>query len=847
MDETAPEEPTPQTCLRVAREAAALAVAAADEAMNAVCRSRSGNTARLEEVMHAAHREATEAEGHAARAEQWAADPEMRDSALRHCARGAVDHAVRAQETAGVEVTAAVLRPALERRLTAQEYAELESERRRAEAEQEAAERAATGMDSDNRHLARMNAYLAESAVPMLGWTVGHVRVLEAAESGRLYWRDGQARQAAVHGVWSGGRRVHRERTQDLRTAGFLTAVAGPDGVEVLVPTPMGQVALELARLHPAGLYDSDTAAYEARYARVAKQYKRMDDKKAAARRLPALEYGAVGRYRRPVTLAEQEARAEREAAEQWEDEGGYCPGVPTPAPAVEDTARCPCCGLHKATVAGVLTPHKPTRTADEDCPGSGLRPGAETPRPAAEPRAKDAPAAAAEPAPAPGADELPWPPGVRLVSLMSTRYRDWWGLECGRCVPGVSAPLPGKWDDKGDARIAAYAHYDEAHRPADDVLTEQEIAEVERWPLSDAQRTVLHWAEHFELREYDDGFWALDCVPDRWDVNKRVARARVTGLWAAGLLDVHLDSSGRRLAPSQTGRRVARMLWRAERQGVAEPAAKDAKLAPLPKRSNGYPLQSEGRRFKGEERPAAAPAPAQPAPVPAAAEPTPPAVATVAAVRADQPLLRRLFAPRAACEQRPQHGVHTVIRRPQRTLTPEEREVVRGTALLNLQGALIMGITDPVPNASPMPEEAGAWVREHVWPAHFQAIERKYPWGFHRWSMCERGTCWNCLSGRCDICVHRQKGGPDVDGNWDSVTNHQGRTVARLILRPDGEPCVWWCRCACPKDGPAPARPAAKVKPAPAAPPAAPALAPVPAATPVRTPEAGALQAALW
>ncbi|MFZ4249536.1 DUF6248 family natural product biosynthesis protein [Streptomyces griseoincarnatus] len=26
---------------------------------------------------------------------------------------------------------------------------------------------------------------------------------------------------------------------------------------------------------------------------------------------------------------------------------------------------------------------------------------------------------------------------------------------------------------------------------------------------------------------------------------------------------------------------------------------------------------------------------------------------------------------------------------------------------------------------------------------------------------------------------------------------------MARLILRPGGEPCVWWCRCACPKDGP--------------------------------------------
>jgi hypothetical protein len=834
MTEPAPGEPTPQTCLRVAHEASALAVAAADEAMNAVCRSRSGNTARLEEVMHAAHQEATEAEGYAARAERWAADPQAPGSALHHCARGAVDHAVRAQKAAGVEVTAAALQAELERRLTAQEHAELESKRRRAEAEQEAAERAATGMDSDNRHLARMNAYLAESAVPALGWSTGHVRVMEAAETGRLYWRDGQARQATTHGVWSGGRRVHRERTQDLRTAGFLTAAAAADGALVLTLTPMGQVALELARLYPAGLHDSDTAAYEARYARVARRYKRMDDKKAAARRLPALEYGAVGRYRRPVTLAEQEVRAEREAAEQWEDEGGYCPGVPTPAPAVEDTARCPCCGLHKVAVAGVLAPHKPTRAAVADCEGSGLRPGTETPRPAAEPRTGDAPPAAAEPAPAPAADELPWPPGVRLVSLVSTRHRDWWGLECGRCVPGVSAPLPGKWDDKGDARIAAYAHYDEAHRPADDVLTEQEIAEVKRWPLSDAQRQVLSWAEYAEVAEFEDGFWALDCVPDRWDVNKRIARSRVTGLWAAGLLNVHLDGSGRRrLVKSPTGHRVARLLWRAKRQGVAEAAAKDAKLTPLPKRSGGYPLLSEGRYFKGEQRPADDAAPTEPATVPAPVETAPPAAA---AVRAEQPLLRRLFAPRAAREQRPAHDLCTVVRRPQRVLTHEERERVRDAAALNFQGALIMGIIDPVPNASPMPEEAGAWVREHVWPEHLQQIERKYPHGFHRWSTCERGTCWNCLSGRCDICVHRQKGGPDVDRNEDWVTDHRGRNVARLILRPGGEPCVWWCRCACPKDGPAPA-----------APPAAPAPAPAPTATPVRAPAENAVQAALW
>ncbi|MEU5164300.1 DUF6248 family natural product biosynthesis protein [Streptomyces sp. NPDC020875] len=790
MPETDAGEPTPQTCLRVAREAAELAAAAVDKATHATARSSSASEARLEEVMFATHQEAAEAERCAARAEEYDADPEMPDSAVRYCARGAVDHAERAQAAAGVETTATALRPALERTLTPQEHAERESARRRAEAEQEAEDRAATGMDADNRHLAAANQYLAEGIVPALGWTAGHVRVLEAAGTGRLYWRGEQARQAAEHGLWNGGRRINRERTRALRDARFLTVVDAADGVGVLVLTPAGRVALELARLHPAGLYETDAAAYEGRFARVARRHKRMDDKKAAARRLPALERSTVRRYRSPVTLAEQEARAVAEAAERWEDEGGFCPGV-------------------------------------------------ETPRPAAEPRTEDTIAA-------PVAVSVPagpvLPTGMYFLPLPSTRYRDWWSIQCGRCHGGTRVDLPGEFSDKHDAAQAAMAHYDEAHRPADDRLTHEEITEAGRWPLSDAQRTVLHWAEYAaELAEFDDGFWALDCVPDRWDVNKRVARGRVTGLWAAGLLDVHLESNGRRrLVKSPTGRRVARLLLRAERQGVAQAAPKDARLTPLPNRSDGYPLQSEGRLFKGEQRPTADPAPAEPAAVPADPGPTPPAPP---AVRADQPLLRRLFAPRPAREQRPVDGLRMVIRRPQRVLTDEERERVRDAALLNLQGGLIMGIIDPVPNPSPMPEEVGEWVREHVWPGHFQKIERKYPHGFRRWSMCERGTCWNCLNRRCDLCVHRQKGGPDVDRNKGWVTNHQGRTVAEFIPRPGGEPCVWWCRCSCPKDGPAPARPK-KAKPAPAAPPEP---VPVRAARTVPAPVEDAAQAALW
>ncbi|MFF9892944.1 DUF6248 family natural product biosynthesis protein [Streptomyces albidoflavus] len=149
------------------------------------------------------------------------------------------------------------------------------------------------------------------------------------------------------------------------------------------------------------------------------------------------------------------------------------------------------------------------------------------------------------------------------------------------------------------------------------------------------------------------------------------------------------------------------------------------------------------------------------------------------------------------------------VIRRPQRTLTPQEHETVWGTALLNLQGGLITGIIDPVPNPSPMSEDEGAWVRERVWPAFMTEIDRKYPFGFWRWTNCERGTCWNCLANRCDLCVHRQKGSPSVDDNTDWVHDTRGLGVAKIIVRPDDALCVWWCRCPCAKDGPAPDRPA--------------------------------------
>ncbi|MFJ4007363.1 hypothetical protein ACIPWL_28450 [Streptomyces sp. NPDC090023] len=324
----APGEPSTEVCLRVARRAAALAVAAADNALDALCRSRAASTVRLEAVMHAAHKEAVAAEGYADHAEQSAGDPDVPVGALSYYARAAVSHAVRAQSAAGAETTAAELRAELERILTSAERAERERVRRLEEARDEAEQRATTGMDQENRLRATTNMFLAEQYVADLGWTVKHVRVMEAAETGRLYWRGGRARQAACHGAWASGRRISHERTQELVAARFLVSGAPDNDTVVLTLSAMGTVALALARLYPAGLHTSDQAAYEARLAKARRRYKRRDDQKQAARCLPPLASTAQRLYRRPVTLAEQQSQIEREAADRWVDDGGRCPAA---------------------------------------------------------------------------------------------------------------------------------------------------------------------------------------------------------------------------------------------------------------------------------------------------------------------------------------------------------------------------------------------------------------------------------------------------------------------------------------------------------------------------------------
>ncbi|WP_158718300.1 DUF6884 domain-containing protein [Streptomyces albus] len=314
------EEPGMPTCLRVAERAAALAVQAADAAMHAVAHSRGRDTSRLDAVMFAAHEAANDAERYARMAAEDAAAGQART--VRAFAARAVTCAVDAQRTAGVEESAAELSALLERQRTAAEQEEAERERRERDARIEAELRAETGMDAENRVRLELATLTAAEKVPALGWSVGMVRAMEVAEAGRLVQRDGFA--------WDGRRKVARHRVLALANAGFLRIGRGAD--RRITPTPMGSLALYLARLAPEHVHPDDKSAYEARMAAVGRRRgMSKEDRKRAAHRLPPLDPHLVRRFVRPVTLAEQEALAAREAeaAEHvWEDEGGAVPDV---------------------------------------------------------------------------------------------------------------------------------------------------------------------------------------------------------------------------------------------------------------------------------------------------------------------------------------------------------------------------------------------------------------------------------------------------------------------------------------------------------------------------------------
>lgn len=319
-----PGQPDVHTIAQVAQQAAALAVQAADTAMHAVIRSTAANSSRLDSIMFAAHEAATEAERFARMA---VTDAQTGEQGTCHAfAVRAIAYAAQAQQMVGVDRSAAALTKQIERARTEEDRREAERAERESAAVYEAEMRAKTGMDADNRlrlEIARLNA---EEVVPTMGWSTGMVRAMEIAQAGRLYRRDGFMRDGGVPGRWTGGRRVSRERVRMLAAAGFLVIGRGED--RKITPTPMGEAALYLAHLHPQGVHPDDKSAHAARLAACRSRWRRRDETKAAARKLPPLDRFTLRRVKRPVTLAEQEARAAGQASQTWEDDGGAIPAA---------------------------------------------------------------------------------------------------------------------------------------------------------------------------------------------------------------------------------------------------------------------------------------------------------------------------------------------------------------------------------------------------------------------------------------------------------------------------------------------------------------------------------------
>ncbi|MFJ3182600.1 hypothetical protein ACIPJN_30000 [Streptomyces sp. NPDC086796] len=302
----------------IAGQAAKQAVFAADTAMHAAARSTAASS-RLDSVMFAAHKAATEAE-HFAR---LAAEEEQagNQATSRNLAARAIGYAVSAQQAAGVPCTAQKLAVLVERRRTEAELQEAARAEQERAAAYEAELRASTGMDAENRLLLEIAKYEARDEVPGLGWGRGMVRAMEFALAGRLYRRDGFAWASGSAGLFTGGRRVARERVLMLARAGFLAVGRGSD--RSITITAMGEVALYLARLHPEGIHADDRTAHSARLLANRRRGRRSDDVKAAAMTLPPLDRYFLRSFKRPVTLAEQAARAALEAEQTWESEGG--------------------------------------------------------------------------------------------------------------------------------------------------------------------------------------------------------------------------------------------------------------------------------------------------------------------------------------------------------------------------------------------------------------------------------------------------------------------------------------------------------------------------------------------
>lgn len=313
---TVPGEPADSlTVSHIAQQA----TRAADTAMRAAARSTVANSARFESIMFAAHQAATDAQRYAriAAEEEQAGNP----ATGRNFTARAIASAVQAQRMAEVPCTVEALAALIESKLTEAESREVARAERERAAAYEAELRAATGMDADNRLRLEVARSTAREEVPKLGWSRGMVRTMEIAHAGRLYRRDGFAWGSGRRGQFTGGRRVARERVLMLANAGFLAIGRGAD--RAITPTPMGETALYLTHLHSEGVHPDDRTAHQARLAASRGRGRSRDETKAAAKRLRPLERYFLRTFKRPVTLAEQNARATIAADQTWETEGG--------------------------------------------------------------------------------------------------------------------------------------------------------------------------------------------------------------------------------------------------------------------------------------------------------------------------------------------------------------------------------------------------------------------------------------------------------------------------------------------------------------------------------------------
>ncbi|MCX5207715.1 hypothetical protein OG897_40750 [Streptomyces sp. NBC_00237] len=114
--------------------------------------------------------------------------------------------------------------------------------------------------------------YRAQDYVPALGWATAHVRVLEAAESGRLRML-GPRQFVALTGA-GGARPVKADRVRALYAGGFLVRGkvrgTGDGRWAVLMPSHAGREALALCLMLPTAVHASERDAYAARLASVA-------------------------------------------------------------------------------------------------------------------------------------------------------------------------------------------------------------------------------------------------------------------------------------------------------------------------------------------------------------------------------------------------------------------------------------------------------------------------------------------------------------------------------------------------------------------------------------------------